>query len=333
MKLPYMPSTPIFSLAASRSRANPTPWPGSGGERLTNVISGRTPLESFGMWDQDSSCWRTFQASLLTGMAEPWSGSFPTSGMTAFGTASLLRPLVPRTSVGGGGALRYMTPNAMDSLPAKSQDALDYEHSTARPGRKNPNNLRDQVSVEEGTRLWPTPASRHHKDGDAHSCQNVPVNGLLVRVVHRLPTPSSGGDSGGPHGSWPTPCYTDHGGATKVGIEQTRTGFRRTSQTTGTQYGASLTDAVELMNGGSLNPDWVSWLMGLPVGWTSLEPLSREEYLDWFHAQQNGTWWQEERGLPRVAQGVKDRVGRLKALGNGIVPAVVAKFLTEQGWR
>jgi len=309
MKLPYMPSTPIFSLAASRSRANPTPWPGSGGERLTNVISGRTPLESFGMWDQDSSCWRTFQASLLTGMAEPWSGSFPTSGMTAFGTASLLRPLVPRTSVGGGGALRYMTPNAMDSLPAKSQDALDYEHSTARPGRKNPNNLRDQVSVEEGTRLWPTPASRHHKDGDAHSCQNVPVNGLLGREVHRLPTPSSGGDSGGPHGirggSW-----------AKEKLVET--------------FGEE--DAVA-MSGGSLNPDWVSWLMGLPVGWTSLEPLSREEYLDWFHAQQNGTWWQEERGLPRVAQGVKDRVGRLKALGNGIVPAVVAKFLTEQGWR
>ena len=303
MKLPYMPSTPIFSLAASRSRANPTPWPGSGGERLTNVISGRTPLESFGMWDQDSSCWRTFQASLLTGMAEPWSGSFPTSGMTAFGTASLLRPLVPRTSVGGGGALRYMTPNAMDSLPAKSQDALDYEHSTARPGRKNPNNLRDQVSVEEGTRLWPTPASRDHKDGDAHSCQNVPVNGLLVREVHLLPTPSSGGDSGGPHGirggSW-----------AKEKLVET--------------FGEE--DAVA-MSGGSLNPDWVSWLMGLPVGWTSLEPLSREEYLDWFHAQQNGTWWQEERGLPRVAQGVKDRVGRLKALGNGIVPLCVSRFL------
>ena len=42
-------------------------------------------------------------------------------------------------------------------------------------------------------------------------------------------------------------------------------------------------------NTGSLSPDWVSWLMGLPVGWTSLEPLPREEYLDWLHAQMDGT--------------------------------------------
>jgi hypothetical protein len=24
--------------------------------------------------------------------------------------------------------------------------------------------------------------------------------------------------------------------------------------------------------GGSLNPEWVEWLMGFPVGWTALEP-------------------------------------------------------------
>ena len=81
------------------------------------------------------------------------------------------------------------------------------------------------------------------------------------------------------------------------------------------------------MSGGSLSPDWVSWLMGLPVGWTSLEPLPRQEYLDWLYAQQDGTWWQEERGLPRVATGIKDRVNRLKCLGNGIVPASLSLFL------
>ena len=157
---------------------------------------------------------------------------------------------------------------------------------------------------------------------------------MNVQVARMLPTPSSGGESGGPHGirggSWPTPSFTDHMSAKKVGIEQTRTGFKRTSQTTGTQYGAKLTDAVELVNGGSLSPDWVSWLMGLPVGWTSLEPLPREEYLDWFHAQQDGTWWQEERGLPRVATGIKDRVNRLKCLGNGIVPASLSLFLSSR---
>ena len=26
--------------------------------------------------------------------------------------------------------------------------------------------------------------------------------------------------------------------------------------------------------GGSLNPTWVEWLMGWPIGWTALEPLA-----------------------------------------------------------
>jgi hypothetical protein len=46
-------------------------------------------------------------------------------------------------------------------------------------------------------------------------------------------------------------------------------------------------------------------------------------------AWQNGTW---ESTVPRVATGIKDRVDRLKAIGNGQVPAVAAtawNLLTE----
>ena len=38
-------------------------------------------------------------------------------------------------------------------------------------------------------------------------------------------------------------------------------------------------------------------------------------------------WWAVEPGMGRVANGVAHRVDRLKALGNGIVPAVVRRFL------
>lgn len=31
-------------------------------------------------------------------------------------------------------------------------------------------------------------------------------------------------------------------------------------------------------NGGKLNPDWEEWLMGWPIGWTSLEPLTSIKY-------------------------------------------------------
>lgn len=83
---------------------------------------------------------------------------------------------------------------------------------------------------------------------------------------------------------------------------------------------------------GSLNPDWVEWLMGWPIGWTSLEPLPRERFEEWYHRTLYGTWWDDEQGIPRVARKVPNRVARLKAIGNGQVPLCMAtawKLLTQ----
>ena len=32
---------------------------------------------------------------------------------------------------------------------------------------------------------------------------------------------------------------------------------------------------------GQLNPTWVEWLMGFPLGWTALEPLATASYPQW----------------------------------------------------
>jgi len=72
--------------------------------------------------------------------------------------------------------------------------------------------------------------------------------------------------------------------------------------------------------------------MGLPLGWDSLDPLPEGAYAEWLEHMEQGTWWAEERGLPRLAEGQKDRVNRLKCLGNGIVPASGAlAFITLEG--
>jgi len=34
-------------------------------------------------------------------------------------------------------------------------------------------------------------------------------------------------------------------------------------------------------NGGKLNPDWVEWLMGWPIGWTDLQPLGMDRFQQW----------------------------------------------------
>lgn len=59
-----------------------------------------------------------------------------------------------------------------------------------------------------------------------------------------------------------------------------------------------------------LNPDWVDWLMGFPVGWSSVqksEALCRK-------------WHKNIRDIPRVSKVCPDRAARLKALGNAQVP-------------
>lgn len=61
---------------------------------------------------------------------------------------------------------------------------------------------------------------------------------------------------------WPTPTTRDHKGGRKP----------ETLAASGRGETNSLNDAVTVRDQhGALNPEWVEWLMGFPVGWTSLE--------------------------------------------------------------
>jgi hypothetical protein len=86
--------------------------------------------------------------------------------------------------------------------------------------------------------------------------------------------------------------------------------------------------------GGPLNPEWVEWLQGFPRGWTSLEPLSKEAFDDWFRKSsgEGESWWAKEPPIPRMLTGVPNRVSRLAAIGDSQVPVTVAlawKILTN----
>lgn len=76
-----------------------------------------------------------------------------------------------------------------------------------------------------------------------------------------------------------------------------------------------------------LNPDWTEWLMGWPIGWTSLKPLSKEEFIRWFKKVLSNKWWDndpaDEGNLTRATEYRINRSKRLKALGNGQVPLCV----------
>ena len=100
-------------------------------------------------------------------------------------------------------------------------------------------------------------------------------------------------------------------------------------------------------NGGKINPEWAEWLMGYLRMFTSLIPTpTQTDYrggiLSRYYRSQNvqverererlgrpaaehrmqSPWedWLPEPGVDRVADGVPNRVDRLKCLGNAVVP-------------
>ncbi len=51
-------------------------------------------------------------------------------------------------------------------------------------------------------------------------------------------------------------------------------------------YPTPTTNITEGTHGGQLNPTWVEWLMGWPLGWSELKPLEMDKFRSW--RQQHG---------------------------------------------
>lgn len=138
----------------------------------------------------------------------------------------------------------------------------------------------------------PTPTTRDHKDGGY--CPNVPVNGLLGRMVWPTPTslaPTKNGnnEAGNSAGlvairkhavaaTWGTPSAQEPGGSAEMALAR-----KHKAIANGAKMGAAVTHLshqIPSSNGsseqtekrGALNPEFVSWLMGYPPEWLSCAP-------------------------------------------------------------
>lgn len=134
---------------------------------------------------------------------------------------------------------------------------------------------------------------------------------------------------------WPTPTMGD-----------SKSSGSRNTATSKANHGVSPTDAIRgdggtgrsEPSGLSLHPDWVELLMGWPRGWTRSGSMDAAEMKAWLRGFQRGDLrfgdvpeygigaWADgswERGQARVGTQIPDRVARLRALGNGQVPACV----------
>ncbi len=122
-----------------------------------------------------------------------------------------------------------------------------------------------------GFGLWRTPqAGEGNGGGQAMSKRLAGGHSVYLRDQVKepamWPTPRAEFDSGKHRGkpdtlhsavkSWPTPAARDYRSPNKLPYSERGGGTK----------GEQLPNAV----GGSLNPTWVEWLMGYPLGWTDL---------------------------------------------------------------
>ena len=143
--------------------------------------------------------------------------------------------------------------------------------------RHKPTSLQVMVKgVERG--LWPTPTAQDNNQVSGNP--DHPKRGTTLGGAARLwPTPTASDSEGGrrqqdgkrgralkdlPEQMWPTPSARDHKGGYKGG--RIRNG--KVSKDT-LDVAVQHTDN-QSQSAGQLNPTWVEWLMGLPLGWTDL---------------------------------------------------------------
>lgn len=240
--------------------------------------------------------------------------------------------------------------------------------------------LNEEVMIKEGLRNrgeysnkaeWPTPTvNTRPNEGNVRLLRKQVLEGKLSEeeatqmlngkspfsaqgAVKAWPTPTSSEKSGinpktGRGGglskavkddvSWPTP--NAHEPRLKY---QDRSKGKKGSQ-------KSLTTIVVDNNGGPekgtrLNPDWVEWLMGWPIGWTSLDFINIDNKGWWRYCMsvEPARYWEQDPAdipvgekyhTPRLTSKKENRAQRLKCCGNGQVPQqllLAMRVLCQEG--
>ena len=221
--------------------------------------------ESLGRCDQDSYSLRMFQMSLECDLI-PLSLTSINWGIMLHGVLWRLRTLEPCIEEGDGSSwesnMMIPKPNAADGM------------------RTNNHHHRGNLTLKGYAQLWPTPtASEAQKAGNYSKGQMGQSLTAMTKQGKLIPTPTTQGNAS------VAGQYDKNTGTTLAGFVKTfPTPIAREANEAGgsmerhrrlNREKETLTRAISgeenLTQCGKLNPQWVAWLMGLPIGWINYE--------------------------------------------------------------
>lgn len=278
-------------------------------------------------YDLNSQSWKTWERSLFVDY-QTYSDRWPKSGLMRNGNVFQQVPL--ELPIGGNACGSWLTPTANDAKNntfPKSQlewgsvvgavmrrwptpRACDERHGK----NTNPNDKRSGLPAAV---LFPTMTAQGNLRGgssakkvvkkmiNAGNINECEINALFGCSVQSLKEKWELVDSN--VGLFPTPVASGK-----------LCGGTRDFEKLHVLHAAGVISEEErrsMSNGGCLNPDWVEWLMGYPIGWTDTdtEPAA---VIGW------GADPADSGDISRVRERRKNDRKRLHALGNAIVPQV-----------
>lgn len=243
-----------------RTSARPAEAPAS---TVSAAGSGGKWHASFARWDPATSLWRTPQCSLFEGW-DVFSAIWPRWGMMRAGECSEPAMPVRRTVENGCGFWPAPTCGGW-----RSEGAIMQLRKLVEAGAIT---VAEAEAMAEGTitpprmGVWPTPtvSGNHNRKGVSQTSGD----GLMTAVRQaepKFPTPTVAASKGSSPGS-----LTRKDGRSRVNDR--------------------LDHRVMAEHGGSLNPTWVEWLMGWPLGWTDLNASAMDKFQLWLTSHGNASF-------------------------------------------
>lgn len=273
-------------LLPQASRVNHLASPESNSQKTIHGINGRKLGIASASYDRDTRSWKTSQVSCLNHTSDEYSGIWPKSGMMLDGKLYPLKKQAIATKEIDCGLWRTPDSSSGGEISIESLNMMANGNNKRISGHHKQLKLKDQVRHPG---LFPTPTNSMMTMQDMEQARFA--------------------------GNWNRPKYRD--------CFPTPTVNDSKNNNPPSQKNRNTPPLNSIVNG-QLNPDWVEWLMGWPIGWSDLKPLTELKWLD--------PSIDPHPDISRTTDKKTNRVSRLKAIGNGQVPLCAAKAWEVLKW-